>query len=147
MRSIMVTGSNQGIGMQTVRQLASTPNVLVFMGSRKIAAAQEAKAGFESDIHPSSSVVPVQLDITNDKSIVAAHATIVTKLKEKNLRGLDVLINNAAIITDSFKEVYEVNVFGTAAVTESIRRVHAIFATASLRLAVWKFVSLMDGIL
>ncbi|KAJ6583900.1 short chain oxidoreductase [Mycena vulgaris] len=96
-RTILVTGSNQGLGMHTAHQLGSIPNVVVFMGS-----------------------LPLQLDITDDSSIEAAHATIDGHLKGKNLRGLDVLINNAAILTPSFKETYEVNVFGTAAVTESI---------------------------
>ncbi|KAJ7085614.1 hypothetical protein C8R43DRAFT_1174290 [Mycena crocata] len=84
-------------------------------------AGEEALAVFASDIHPSSAVVPVQLDITDDASIQAAHTTIVAHLKAKDLPGLDVLINNAAVITPSFKETYKVNVFGTVAITESIR--------------------------
>jgi hypothetical protein len=58
-----------------------------FKGSRKITAAQEALAGFASYIHPASSVVPVQLDITDDKSIAEAHATIANYLNAKGLRG------------------------------------------------------------
>ncbi|KAJ7133504.1 hypothetical protein C8R44DRAFT_870885 [Mycena epipterygia] len=77
-------------------------------------------ADFAADIHPSSIVVPLQLDITDDSSIKAAHATITDHLKAKNLDGLNVLINNAAVNTSSFKETYEVNVFGTAAITEAI---------------------------
>ncbi|KAJ7490595.1 short-chain dehydrogenase/reductase SDR [Mycena latifolia] len=91
------------------------------MGSRKIAAAKESLASFTSNIHPSSTVVPVQLDITNESSIKAAHATIADYLKAKNLSGLDVLINNAGVLVTGFRENYEVNVFGTAAITESIR--------------------------
>ncbi|KAF7342238.1 Short-chain dehydrogenase/reductase family protein [Mycena venus] len=121
MRSFLVTGANQGIGLQTVRHLSLTPYVLVFMGSRKLTAAEEAKAGFESDIHPTSAVVPIQLDITDEGSISAAHATIVEHLQTKNLAGLDVLVNNAAIITPSFQETYAVNVFGTVALTEHLR--------------------------
>ncbi|KAJ7490561.1 hypothetical protein FB451DRAFT_1513266 [Mycena latifolia] len=114
-------GNSLGLGMHTVHQLASTPNVLVFMGSRKIAAAEESLTSFAADIHSSSTVVPVQLDITDGNSIKAAHARIADQLKAKNLSGLDVLINNAAVLTPSFKETYEVNVFGTVAITESIR--------------------------
>ncbi|KAJ7085611.1 hypothetical protein C8R43DRAFT_1142497 [Mycena crocata] len=65
--------------------------------------------------------MPVQLDITDDTSIQAARTTIVAHLKTKGLPGLDVLINNAAVLTPSFKETYEVNVFGTVALTESLR--------------------------
>ncbi|KAJ7074649.1 hypothetical protein C8F01DRAFT_1101332 [Mycena amicta] len=121
LRSIVVTGANQGLGMHAVHQLAQTANVLVFMGSRKLSNAQEAIAKFASDIHPSSSVIPVQLDITDDESIKTARATIEKTLKDKELAGLDVLVNNAAIAVESFKEVYAVNVVGTSAVTAALR--------------------------
>ncbi|KAJ7131680.1 short-chain dehydrogenase/reductase SDR [Mycena crocata] len=119
-RSILVTGSNQGLGMHTVHQLSMTPDVLVFMGSRKIAAAEEALSKFASEIHPSSTVVPVQLDITDDGSIKAAHSFIADYLKSKGIPTLDVLVNNAALVKPTFKETYEVNVFGTVAITEAI---------------------------
>ncbi|KAK6996518.1 short-chain dehydrogenase/reductase family protein [Favolaschia claudopus] len=120
-RSILVTGANQGLGMNTAHQLGTSKNVLVFMGSRKLAAAEEARAKWESEIDPSSSVVPVQLDITDATSIKNAHDFIEKHLKEKNLTGLDVLINNAALGVPSFAETYAVNVIGTAAITEAIR--------------------------
>ncbi|KAJ6584113.1 hypothetical protein DFH09DRAFT_1075709 [Mycena vulgaris] len=124
-RTILVTGSNQGaslcLGMHTVHQLAATPNVLVFMGSRKVAAAEEALAKFSADVAASSSVVPVQLDITDAASIKNAHAFVVEHLKGKGLTGLDVLINNAAIAIPSFAETFGVNIIGTAAVTEALR--------------------------
>jgi len=106
--------------MHTVHQLGSTPDILVFMGSRKIAAAEEALSKF-ADIHPSSTVVPVQLDITDDSSIKAAHAFVTEFLKKKGIENLDVLVNNAAIFVPSFEETYAVNVFGTVAVTEAFR--------------------------
>ncbi|KAJ7078548.1 3-oxoacyl-reductase [Mycena belliarum] len=125
-RTIFVSGSNQGepefnisgLGMNAVHQLAATPNVLVFMGSRKLAAAEEARAKFASDIHASSSVVPVQLDLCDTESIKNAHDSVAKVLKEKNL-GLDVLVNNAAV-AGAFTEVYAVNVIGTAALTEAM---------------------------
>ncbi|KAJ7764559.1 short-chain dehydrogenase/reductase SDR [Mycena maculata] len=117
-RTFLVTGSNQGLGMHTVHQIASTPDVLVFMGSRKLAAAEEALAKFAKDVHPSSTVVPVQLDITDAASIANAHALIVDRLQGKKL---DVLINNAAIVDPSFEKTYAVNVFGAVAITEAVR--------------------------
>ncbi|KAJ7134898.1 hypothetical protein C8R44DRAFT_437545 [Mycena epipterygia] len=120
-RSFLVTGANQGLGMHTVHQIAETPDAVVFMGSRKLTAAEEALATFAESIHPSSAVVPVQLDITDDASIKAAHAFIANDLAARNLKGLDVLINNAAVFSFSFKDTYEVNVFGTVAVTEAMR--------------------------
>ncbi|KAF7364924.1 Short-chain dehydrogenase/reductase family protein [Mycena venus] len=121
LRSILVTGANQGLGMHAVHQLGATKNVLVFMGSRKLSAAEEARAKFASDIDPSSSVVPVQLDVTDAESIKNAHKFIAEYLKEKKLAGLDVLVNNAGIVGATFEATYAVNVFGTAALTEAIR--------------------------
>ncbi|KAJ7624793.1 hypothetical protein FB45DRAFT_86870, partial [Roridomyces roridus] len=115
LRSIFVSGANQGLGMYAVHQLASTPDVLVFMASRKLVAAEEALAKFSSDVHPSSTVVPVQLDITDPASIQAAHDFVAETLKEKNLPGLDVLVNSAAIMFASEPTaIFATNVFGTA---------------------------------
>ncbi|KAJ7451608.1 hypothetical protein FB451DRAFT_1525012 [Mycena latifolia] len=109
-----------GLGMHTVHQLGSSPNVLVFMGSRKLEAAEEARAKFAADIHVSSTVVPVQLDLTDATSIKNAHAFVADYLKGKSLPGLDVLVNNAARV-GGFEEVYAVNIFGTVAVTDAFR--------------------------
>ncbi|KAJ7029284.1 hypothetical protein C8F04DRAFT_45177 [Mycena alexandri] len=120
-RSILVTGSNQGLGRHTVHQLAQTPDVIAFMGSRKLAAAEEELAKFASDVHASSTVVPVQLDISDAASIKAAHAFIADYLKQKGISSLDVLVNNAAIVGGTFESTYSVNVFGTVAITEALR--------------------------
>ncbi|KAJ7150118.1 hypothetical protein C8R43DRAFT_1192062 [Mycena crocata] len=91
------------------------------------AAAEEALAKFSTEIHPSSSVVPVQLDVRDDASIQAAHAAIADHLKSKDLPGLPhqqrILIYppSAGVMVPSFKETYQVNVSGTVAVTEGIR--------------------------
>jgi len=106
--------------MHTVHQLAATPDVVVFMGSRKLAAAEESLAKFASDIHPSSTVVPIQLDITDATSIKNAHDFIARSLQEKNLPGLDVLVNNAASAAGKPEEIYAVNVFGTANIKNAI---------------------------
>ncbi|KAJ6585229.1 hypothetical protein B0H19DRAFT_1227716 [Mycena capillaripes] len=119
--SKLSTMTKARLGMHTAHQIAMTPNVVVFMGSRKLLAAEEALTTFSSSIHSSSAVVPVQLDITDETSIKNAHAFIVEDLKARNISGLDVLINNAASSSSSFKDTYEVNVFGTVAVTEAMR--------------------------
>nr|GAT49366.1 short-chain dehydrogenase/reductase family protein [Mycena chlorophos] len=121
LRSIFVTGANQGLGMHAVHQLAQTPSVLVFMGSRKLSNAKDALAKFAGDVHASSTVVPVQLDLTDAESIKKAAIVVDETLKEKGLTGLDVLVNNAAIATNSFPDVYAVNVVGTAAITAALR--------------------------
>ncbi|KAF7292808.1 Short-chain dehydrogenase/reductase family protein [Mycena indigotica] len=121
LRSIVVSGANQGLGYHTVHQLASTPNVLVFLGSRKLVAGKEAIEKFSAGIHPGSVVLPIQLDITDANSISTARDVIAQELKKRNLAGLDVLINNAGILTPNFEEVYAVNVFGTVNLTAALR--------------------------
>ncbi|KAJ7130895.1 short chain oxidoreductase [Mycena filopes] len=121
LRTILITGSNQGLGRHAVHQLAQTPDVIVFMASRKIAAAEEAISKFASDVHASSSVVPVQLDVTDDASIKAAHTFIADHLKGKGISTLDVLVNNAGVVGATFESTYAVNVFGVAAVTAAFR--------------------------
>ncbi|KAJ7145284.1 short-chain dehydrogenase/reductase SDR [Mycena filopes] len=118
-RTILITGSNQGLGRHAVHQLGQTPDVIVFMGSRKIAAAEEALSKFASDVHASSTVVPVQLDVTDDASIKAAHAFVADYLK--GISTLDVLVNNAGVVGATFEATYAVNVFGVAAVTAAFR--------------------------
>ncbi|KAF7349047.1 Short-chain dehydrogenase/reductase family protein [Mycena venus] len=120
-RTIFVTGANQGLGMHTVHQLGATPDVIVFMGSRKITSAEEALSKFAAEVHSSSTVVPVQLDITDAASIKAAHAFVADFLQKKGISSLDVLVNNAAIIGKGFEDTFATNVFGTIAVTEAFR--------------------------
>ncbi|KAJ7347018.1 hypothetical protein DFH08DRAFT_961411 [Mycena albidolilacea] len=53
----------------------------------------------------------------NDSSTKATHVFITDFLKEKGVSTLDVLVNNAAIGSECFKETFDVNVVGTVAVT------------------------------
>ncbi|KAJ7936857.1 hypothetical protein B0H13DRAFT_2649292 [Mycena leptocephala] len=116
-RSIFVTGANQG----QLGNAHRTPTGDDTECSRKLPAAEEARAKFASDIHPSSTIVPVQLDISDDTSVKNAHAFIAKYLQEKNIPGLDVLVNNAALGAPTWEETYAVNVFGTAKITDAIR--------------------------
>ncbi|KAJ7274095.1 hypothetical protein C8J57DRAFT_1594962 [Mycena rebaudengoi] len=136
-RSIFVTGSNQGalissfhllwpnsrvrFGTAHHAQVGSNAECSGVHGSRKISAADDALAEFKSDVHASSTTVPVRLDITDAASVKNAHAFIQGYLKAQNLPGLDVLVNNAAIFGMDFQQVYTVNIFGTVAVTKAIR--------------------------
>ncbi|KAJ7240499.1 short-chain dehydrogenase/reductase SDR [Mycena rebaudengoi] len=122
-RSIFVTGANQGLGMYTVHQLSKTPGVLLFMCSRRLPAAKEARAKLAGDIHPTSTVVPLQLDITDAASVKAAAAFVGDYLKREGLGGLDVLINK--FVCRHRKRHLPGDVrgerFGTIAITEAMR--------------------------
>ncbi|KAF7299637.1 Short-chain dehydrogenase/reductase family protein [Mycena chlorophos] len=90
-------------------------------GSRKLVAAEESIARLTPDIHATSFVVPVQLDITDAESIKNAIGRVQEVLKEHNLAGIDVLINNAAVSNLSFESCFTTNVIGTANWTAAIQ--------------------------
>ncbi|CAK5266677.1 unnamed protein product [Mycena citricolor] len=120
-QSYVVTGANQGLGYHTVHQIAQKPHTLVFLGARRISAAQEAIASFASDIHPTSAVIPVYMDLTNDKTVTDAGVFVAAALKERGLSGLDALVNNAGIASGTDLLILTTNIAGTIAVKNTFR--------------------------
>lgn len=110
----LVTGANRGIGFETVRQLARR-GMTVILGARDLAKAEAAVKKLEGE---KLRVLLRRLDVTDAESI----RTLAAQTTEEFGR-LDVLINNAGILYDSwqqasnadFKTVYdafETNFFG-----------------------------------
>jgi NAD(P)-dependent dehydrogenase (short-subunit alcohol dehydrogenase family) len=118
----LVTGANQGLGYYTVQHLALTGKHLVLLGSRSLEKGEEAAKKIlaaNSDIK-SSTIVPVQIDISDDDSIAA----LTSHIKEK-YQKLDILINNAGIAQvgssrETWNNIYNTNVAGTALLTEAL---------------------------
>ena len=127
----LVTGGNQGIGLQIAKDLASH-DFTVLVGSRNLERGEAAAETINGDAHA------VQLDVTDQSSISAAAERI-----RKEFGRLDVLINNAAISNTSMKPgmsiedyakstrpgnvsldevraVWETNVFGVLAVYQAM---------------------------
>ena len=131
MQIALVTGANQGIGLQIAKDLVGH-GLTVLVGSRDLgrgeAAAQEIGQG----------AVAVQLDVTDHASIAAAAARI-----QAEFGRLDLLIQNAAISNtglragmtieefskstrpsvvsfDLVRAVWETNVFGVLAVYQAM---------------------------
>ena len=126
----LVTGANQGIGLQIAKDLAAH-GFTVLVGSRNFERGESAAKGISGDAHA------LQLDVTDGASINAA---------AERIRGefgrLDVLVNNAAIghtgkpgtpleeilkssrasvaSLDEVRAVFETNVFGVLAVTQAM---------------------------
>ena len=127
----LVTGANQGIGLQIAKDLAAK-NFTVLVGSRDLARGEEAAKTIEGDARA------LQLDVTDQASIAAAAKRI-----RDELGRLDVLVNNAAISNtrmrpgvsveeyskstrpsvaslDELRAVWETNVFGVLAVFQAM---------------------------
>ena len=113
-RVALVTGANRGIGLEVVRQLAARGLVAV-LGSRDPAKGEAAAGRVAGD---GRRVVPVQLDVSDPGSVERA----ATRMREE-LGRLDILVNNAAILYDTWqraasadlevvREALETNLFG-----------------------------------
>jgi NAD(P)-dependent dehydrogenase (short-subunit alcohol dehydrogenase family) len=120
-RTALITGANKGIGLETARQLGQR-GLTVLIGARdgeRGARAVEALCAQGIDARA------IALDVTDAVSVAEAAARI-----ERELGRLDVLVNNAGIILgrplpsetrlDDLRRVFEVNVFGAVAVTNSM---------------------------
>jgi NAD(P)-dependent dehydrogenase (short-subunit alcohol dehydrogenase family) len=129
-RVALITGANQGVGLQVAKELAANGHT-VLVGSRNLergeAAAQQIGRG----------AVAVQLDVTDSGSIAAAAERIRTEIGR-----LDLLVNNAGISNttkgdmslaeygkvsqasnaslDEIRAVWETNVFGVLAVYQAM---------------------------
>ncbi|KAH9233268.1 hypothetical protein K456DRAFT_1750558 [Colletotrichum gloeosporioides 23] len=118
---VLVTGANQGIGLEVAKML-SAENIAyhIIMTGRRQDAIEKAAQELQLEGH---SVEPLVLDLASDKSIEESVAYVSNKYG-----FLDVLINNAGIGGDSpmgpwarkeWQKVFDTNVFGTFAVTDS----------------------------
>jgi NAD(P)-dependent dehydrogenase (short-subunit alcohol dehydrogenase family) len=127
----LVTGANQGIGLQIAKELAAR-NFTVLLGSRNFARGEDAAKTIDGDARA------LQLDVTDRASITSAARRI-----REELGRLDVLVNNAAISNttkkpgqsiqdyakttmpsnvslDEVRAVWETNVFGVLAVYQAM---------------------------
>jgi NAD(P)-dependent dehydrogenase (short-subunit alcohol dehydrogenase family) len=129
-RTALVTGANQGIGLQIAKELVAN-GYTVLVGSRSLEKGETAAASIGPEAHA------LQLDVTAPDSVAAAAARI-----RSEFGRLDVLVNNAAIShagapgrttqeviasnrssiasLDEVRTVFETNVFGVIAVTQAL---------------------------
>jgi NAD(P)-dependent dehydrogenase (short-subunit alcohol dehydrogenase family) len=122
MKSVLITGANKGIGLETAKQL-SKKGLFIYLGSRDIengnAVVKElSKIGFQN-------IQAIEIDVTKPETILSAKNTI-----KKEQGKLDILINNAgtsgivpqnAIETsvENYDQVFDVNLYGVVRVTQS----------------------------
>ena len=117
-RTVLVTGGNRGIGLEVCRQLAGRGLQVLLSGRDSDTAATAARAiGLD--------VQAIQLDVSSAVSIDHAKTDI-----DKRFGGVDVLVNNAAIMLneydslfdtplDNLRRTFETNVLGAVAVGQA----------------------------
>lgn len=129
-RIALVTGANQGVGLQVAKELVAN-GVTVFVGSRNFERGEAAANQI------GNGAIPIQLDVTDQASIIAA----ANRIREEFGR-LDLLVNNAAISRgerndvpledyaasysasnvslEEVRKIWETNVFGPLAVYQAM---------------------------
>jgi len=118
-RHALITGSSTGIGRATALHLAAR-GWTVHAGVRKPADAESLRTA------AAGTLVPIQLDVTDQSSIASAAAAITDRTGPD---GLAALVNNAGIgiggpvevvpLTD-WQRQFDVNFFGHIAVTQAL---------------------------
>ncbi len=96
----LVTGANKGIGLEVARQLA-TRGFTTILGARD---AQKGERAASLLRQSGLDVIPARLDVTDQKSIDGARQMV-----EERFGKLDALINNAAILYDSWQRAENAN--------------------------------------
>lgn len=94
-RIALVTGANRGIGLEVCRQLAEQ-GFTVLLGSRNKA---KGEAAVQAAGQTASAIQSVQLDVTDRQSIERLRVLV-----EQQFGQLDVLVNNAAILYDTWQQ-------------------------------------------
>lgn len=117
----LITGATRGMGRETAKELGQFGQHVI-VGARKISDGQAvvdelSQLGIQADT--------VQLDVTDNESILSAAAKI-----EQKFGKLDILINNAGIAVDNalpsqisinnIQKEFDVNFFGVIAVTQAM---------------------------
>ena len=129
-RIALVTGANQGVGLEVATKLAAN-GVIVYLGSRDLTRGEAAAAAIPTG------ATAIQIDVTDPEDVAAA----AERIRAEHGR-LDLLVNNAGISNtrtdkltpeemaasstastaslDEVRAIWDVNVFGVLAVYQAM---------------------------
>jgi NAD(P)-dependent dehydrogenase (short-subunit alcohol dehydrogenase family) len=121
MKTVLITGANRSIGLETAKQLLQQ-GYYVYLGCRDISKGHEAISALQTE--GLNNAEAIEIDVNNAESIKAAHDLIGAKTA-----ALDILINNAGILGEPqnsletgsgvFRQVFDTNFFGVIEVTQA----------------------------
>jgi NAD(P)-dependent dehydrogenase (short-subunit alcohol dehydrogenase family) len=118
----LITGANKGIGLETARQLGKK-DITVLLGARDSSKAETAAAELRKD---GIDAHPVVIDVSDSESIRTAARQV-----ERDFGRLDILINNAGVMTDdkekkvseqtleTWRKTFDTNLFGLIETTQA----------------------------
>lgn len=119
--TILVTGSNKGIGYEAVKLLSvQQPDATILLGSRSIRNGNEAieKMRYSDLSHPFTNIEVLELDITAASSLASA-----VKHIQSTYHTLDSLIHNSGISNlngdPKHPAIFDVNIRGTKATIDA----------------------------
>jgi len=121
--TVLITGANKSLGLETARQLLAKGGYFVYIGSRDINRGTDAVNQLKSEGF--TDVEVLQIDVTDAQSIEQAAKTLAAKTPH-----LDVLVNNAGIpggfpqeaslvTQENIRTVFDTNFFGVIQTTQA----------------------------
>jgi len=121
MKTVLITGANKGIGLETAKQMAQL-GYFVYLGSRDKGKGLDAISKLKAS--GLSNIELLEIDVTNINSIKQAKQELETKIE-----ALDILINNAGIAgeqpqtasgvgLENLRNIFETNFFGVVQTTQ-----------------------------
>lgn len=117
-KTILVTGGNNGLGKECIKQLAKHSPAKLYMGARSLTKAQEAISEIKSAV-PLAQIHILEIDLASFSSIKAAAAQFLSENEH-----LDILINNAGafgsppgLTEDGYEVQFGTNYMGSALLT------------------------------
>jgi len=139
-RVALVTGANRGLGVETSRQLLARGLSVVLAGRDEDALARAAASLGQ----PEDRVMIARMDVTNAAGMKDARQAI-----ESRFGGVDVLINNAAVLLsenddvlsippEAYRRTFDTNVFGVIEVCR-------VFAPEMARAGYGRIVNVSSG--
>jgi NAD(P)-dependent dehydrogenase (short-subunit alcohol dehydrogenase family) len=119
----LISGANKGIGLETARQLGKL-GISVVLGARDLTRGEAAAEGLRAE---GIDARAAKLDVVDAADIAAAVAFV-----EREFGALDILINNAGILTgnlganntltvtdETLRETFDTNFFAVVSVTNA----------------------------